>query len=89
MRLFNNWKFYAVVIATGLSVWLVFFIISAHQEPATLNKTISPRSLYEEIVAWGKIIGQVMAGAGTIAGTFRVILERFNKKKVKMNAYQK
>jgi len=89
MRLFNNWKFYALVIATGLSVWLVFLILSAHQEPATLNRTIAARSLYQEIVEWGKIIGQVIAGAGSIAGTFRVMLEMFKKKKVKMNEYQK
>ena len=82
MRSWDSWKFYVGLICLGITVWVVsdLNIVVAKKVALGAPAVIKPRIDAQMIFEWAKAIGQILAGAGSVAGAIRALIALFKRK---------
>jgi hypothetical protein len=87
MRSWNSWKFYVGLICLGIAVWVVSDLnIVLTKKALIVNKSLGAPAVIESkhysqmVFEWAKVIGQILAGAGSVAGAIRALIALFKRK---------
>lgn len=78
------------MIALGMVAWVLASVLVSTKPyevvkslplgQPSLRATIPVRDIYKEVLEWAKVIGQILAGAGSVAGAVRALIALFKRK---------